>query len=127
MDITAKALELGMMIRDSKEMQDYQKAEIEIQSDPKALTLLNDYKLLQIELVNATREEREKEIIDGITARIDEKENELSQYETTSQFFIAKDNFDKMMKSINDIIIHTISGDQGGCSEEGCSSCSGCK
>jgi len=70
MDIMAKALELGTMIGESDEMQSYNKAEIDVQSDEKALVLLNDYKLLQIEIMNATKEERGEEVIESIKTRL---------------------------------------------------------
>ena len=127
MDIMAKALELGTMIGDSTQMQNYNKAEIEVQSDEKALVLLNDYKLLQIEVMNAAKEDREVEVIDSIKKRLEEKEDELNTHETTKNFFYAKSEFDKLMQTINDVIIHAISGEESCSSSGGCSSCSGCK
>jgi cell fate (sporulation/competence/biofilm development) regulator YlbF (YheA/YmcA/DUF963 family) len=127
MDIMAKALELGTMIGESDEMQNYSKAEIDVQSDEKALALLNDYKLLQIEIMNATKEDRGQEVIESIKARLDAKEDELNTHETTKNFFDAKTAFDKLMHTINDVIIHAISGEESCSSSGGCSSCSGCK
>ena len=127
MDIMAKALELGTMIGESDEMQNYNKAEIDVQGDERALTLLNDYKLLQIEIMNATKEDRGSEIIESIKKRLDEKEDELNNHETTKNFFTAKSEFDKLMHTINDVIIHAISGEESCSSSGGCSSCSGCK
>lgn len=127
MDIIDRARELGTMIGDSAQMENYKKCEIEVQSDEKALALFNDYKLLQIEVVNATKENRGKDIIDSIRERLEAKENEIEAYETTKNFLEAKGEFDGLMHTINDVIIHAITGEES-CSSGGCSSCGGgCK
>lgn len=127
MDITAKAKELGKMIGGSQEMNNLKKAEADIAADEKAASLLNDYKLLQIEMVRATKENKSSDIIDDIKVRLLSKQEEINEYETTRFYLESKSKFDKLMKTINDVIIFAITGEDP-CSPSKCSSCGGgCK
>lgn len=127
MDIITKAKELGESIASSKEMENLKNSEIELEKDRKAKELLNDYKLLQMELVRATKEKREKEIIDSIRLRLMSKQDELNDYDVTKNYLSAKATFDKLMKTVNDVIVFSISGEEP-CSPKKCGSCGGgCK
>lgn len=127
MDIITKAKELGESIASSKEMENLKNSEIELEKDRKAKELLNDYKLLQMELVRATKEKREKEIIDSIRLRLMSKQDELNDYDVTKNYLSAKATFDKLMKMVNDVIVFSISGEEP-CSPKKCGSCGGgCK
>lgn len=127
MDIIDKAKELGSMIAVSRQMEELKKAEVEVEQDDKSKMLLNDYKLLQIELVRATREKRDASIIESIKERLIAKQKELNDYGTTDRYLRAKSTFDNFMKTINNVIIYSISGEEP-CSPSKCSSCGGgCK
>ncbi len=127
MDIIEKAKELGTMIANSPEMEKLTRAEEMMESDQKAKALLNDYKLLQIETVKATKENREKSVIESIKERLLAKQEEINKYEVTVNFIEAKNNFDALMKTINDVIVHSITGEEP-CSSDKCKSCGGgCK
>ena len=126
MDIILKAKELGTMIGSSDEMDRYKKAEAAVENDDRAKTLLNDYKLLQVEVVKATKENREKSIVESLKERLILKQEEINVYEITKEFLEAKSKFDGFMKQINDVIIFGITGEEP-CSSGKCGSCSGCK
>ncbi len=126
MDILTKAKELGRMIADSEEMTKLKKSEVDIAQDGKAEKLLNDYKFLQIEMVRAAKENREKEVVDGLKEKLLSKQEEVNNYSVTKDYLTAKSNFDKFMKTINDVIIFSITGEVP-CSQKNCGSCSGCK
>ncbi|MCX8130662.1 MAG: YlbF family regulator [Clostridia bacterium] len=127
MDVIAKARELGQLIAESPEMNRLSRAEESIERDDTAKRLLEDYKLLQIELVRATKEGRDKDIVDSIKQRLMDKQKEVNEYEVTKNYLESKSDFDKMMKDINNVIIHTITGEEP-CSPNKCGSCGGgCK
>ncbi len=127
MDIILKAKELGDLIADSPEMDRLTLAEETIQMDEKSVELLNEYKKLQIEVVNATKEKKDKEEIDSIRDKLMSKHKELNDYDVTREFFESKMQFDSLMKKINDVIVQAITGDDP-CSSGGCDSCGGgCK
>lgn len=126
MDIFEKAKELGQAIASSKEMDEFKKAEASLEGDEKGQALMKDYKLLQIEVVKATREGRDKEVIESIKNNLLDKQNEINKYSVTGNFLVAKSNLDALMKKVNDVIIFTISGEEP-CSPNKCGSCSGCK
>ncbi|MCR4434356.1 MAG: YlbF family regulator [Clostridiales bacterium] len=124
MDIIQKAKELGQMIGDSEEMLNLKESEAEIEQDDRARTLMNDYKLLQVELVKATREKRDSAIIEEIKGRLVSKQEEINHYDVTARYLTAKKIFDGFMKEINDVIIYSITGEEP-CSSGKCSSCGG--
>lgn len=127
MEIMDKARELGVLIADSDKMLNLKNAEAEVEGDIKAKTLFKEYKELQIELIKANKEKREKEIIESIKAMLMDKQNEVNEYRITKNYINAKNSFDNFMKTINDVIIYTISGEEP-CSPNKCSSCGGgCK
>ncbi len=127
MDILERAKELGTMIGNSQQMEKLKNAEAKVEVDEKSKTLLNDYKLLQVELVKATREKRSEDIIKSIRERLLQKQEEINNYNITSDYFECKTTFDSFMKQINDVIIYAITGEEP-CSPKKCGSCGGgCK
>ncbi len=127
MDILDKAKELGLMIADSEEMKTLNRAEEVLESDEKSKMLLNEYKGLQMGIKRATEEDLGKDAIDLIRDRLFAKQKEINEYEVTKNFYEAKANFDKLMSTINSVIIHSITGEEP-CSPSKCGSCGGgCK
>lgn len=126
MDIIEKAKELGQAIANSEEMNRLKQAEADIENDEKARELLNDYKQLQIEVVRATKEGREKAVVDSIKDRLLDKQEEINLYETTKRYIDAKSSFDGFMKTINNVMIYSITGEEP-CSPTKCGTCGGCK
>ena len=124
MDALIKAKELGETIGDSAELQRLKKSEIALEGDDQGMGLMEDYRLLQIELVKATREKKGEVRIGEIRDMLMAKQTELNTYPITLEYLEAKNAFDGMMKNINDIITFAITGE--GCSSSNCSSCSGC-
>lgn len=126
MDVIQKAKELGEGIKETKELDSLKKCEQEVQSDSKAKLLLNDYRLLQAELIKATKQNKKPEIIENIKRLMADKQKELNSYDITKKYIEARDEFNKLMKTINDVIIFTITGETK-CSSDDCSTCGGCK
>jgi cell fate (sporulation/competence/biofilm development) regulator YlbF (YheA/YmcA/DUF963 family) len=124
MDILDKAKELGHMIGDSTEMTTYKVCEAKVEQDEASQRLLNDYKLLQIEMVRATKENRDKSIIEAIKERLLGKQEEINNYKVTSDYLEAKSALDSLMKRVNDVMIFAITGEES-CSPDKCGSCGG--
>jgi len=127
MDIIEKARELGLMIANSDEMTNFKKSEEGLYQDSKANTILNDLKLLQTELTKAFEETSDKDIIESIKERITAKYQEANNNEILKNYFEASSKFNNLVKTINDVISYSISGEEG-CSPNKCGSCGGgCK
>ncbi|OAT81405.1 YlbF family regulator [Desulfotomaculum copahuensis] len=56
----------------------------------------------------------------------EEMERRMMEHPLIVDFFRAQQDFEGMLEQINNIISEAISGRQEGCSDECCSSCSGC-
>jgi len=127
MDLFEKAKELGELIAESKEMKKLKDYEAAVEADRKAKVLLGEYKLLQIELAKAKKENRDTSIIDGISKLLLEKEKQVNEYETTCKFIEAKNEFDKLIRNVNNVIKFAITGEIE-CTPDKCGSCGkGCK
>lgn len=124
MDILIKARELGEMLGDSKEMQRFKKAEAILERDDRGMGLMEDYRLLQIELVKATREKKGEVQISEVKDMLMAKQKEINTYPITLEYLEAKNEFDSFMKNINDVITFAITGEEA-CSPSKCSSCGG--
>lgn len=123
MDVLIKARELGEILGDSAEMQRLKKAEAILEGDDRGMGLMEDYRLLQIELVKATREKKGEVQIGEVKDMLMAKQTEINNYPITIEYLEAKNEFDSLMKNINDIITFAITGET--CSPSNCSSCGG--
>jgi cell fate (sporulation/competence/biofilm development) regulator YlbF (YheA/YmcA/DUF963 family) len=126
MDIITKARELGEMLADSAEMKALKRAEADMEQDSKASSLFDEYKKLQIELVRATKQKKQPDEISKLKEELLSKQREINGYEITSHYLEAKAKFDSLIKTVNDVMIFAITGEEP-CSSGNCSSCSGCK
>ena len=123
MDVIIKARELGEMLADSPEMQRFKKAEATLEVDDRGMGLMEDYRLLQIELVKATRDKKGEVQISDVRDMLMAKQAEINTYPITFEYLEAKDEFDSLMKNINDVITFAITGEA--CTPSKCSSCGG--
>lgn len=124
MDVLIKARELGETIGESAQLQRMKKAEASLEADERGMGLMEDYRLLQIELVKATREKKGEVQIADLKDMLMAKQTELNTYPVTLEYLEAKNEFDSMMKNINDVITFAITGEEA-CSPSKCSSCGG--
>ena len=125
MDYVEAASALGEAIKESAEFTAWQEAELALMQDEKAQELMNDFKDLQMKLVHGSRDDMDKDELEKIRDTLMEKQRELNEYEITKNYFDCKKGFETMMRTINDIIQHFITGDSGGCGGS-CETCGGC-
>ena len=125
MDYVEAASALGEAIKESAEFTAWQEAELALMQDEKAQELMNDFKDLQMKLVQGSRDDMDKDELEKIRDTLMEKQRELNEYEITKNYFDGKKGFETMMRTINDIIQHFITGDSGGCGGS-CETCGGC-
>ena len=125
MDYVEAASQLGAAIAESTEFQAWKEAETALILDEKAPVLMQEYKDLQVQLVQGSRDDLAKEELEKIRDTLMAKQQELNEYPVTKAYFEGKKGFENMMRTVNDVIQHYVAGGQGGCSGS-CSSCSGC-
>lgn len=125
MDYVEAASALGEAIRESAEFIAWQDAELAMMQDEKAQTLMDAFKDLQMKLVHGSRDDMEKDELEKIRDLLMDKQKELNAYEVTKNYFDGKKGFETMMRTVNDIIQHFITGNSGGCGGS-CESCGGC-
>ena len=125
MDYVEAASALGEAIKESAEFTAWQEAELALMQDEKAQELMNDFKDLQMKLVHGSRDDMDKDELEKIRDTLMEQQRELNEYEITKNYFDGKKGFETMMRTINDIIQHFITGDSGGCGGS-CETCGGC-
>ena len=125
MDYVEAASLLGSAIALSGEFQTWKEAETGVIIDPKAQTLMKEYRDLQTKMVEASRADLAKEELERIRDTLLEKQQELNTYDVTKKYFDAKKGFENMMSTVNDIIQHYLE-DGGGCTGS-CSTCGGCQ
>lgn len=124
MTIIEKAHELGEMIEASEEMKALKEAEKIQAEDDAAQQLVADF---NIKRMNLAREIQSGKITEEEAIK---KNNEafsemVEKSESIKNYVAAKENFDKMVNGINNVINIYIMGKQGGCTHD-CSSCGGC-
>lgn len=125
MDILMKAKELGMLISGSEELRKLQESEIRANKDEKATKMLEEYKSKQMEFMRSLRQGDDKEKVEKLRDELKEKQRELNDYEITRDFLEGKKAFEELMKSVNNVITHEITGESS-CGAGGCASCGKC-
>ncbi|MBR6935149.1 MAG: YlbF family regulator [Clostridia bacterium] len=125
MDYVEAASLLGSSIALSGEFQAWKEAEAALVIDPKAQTLIKEYKDLQVRMVEGSRQDLAKEELERIRDTLMAKQQQLNEYEVTKNYFDAKKGFENMMSTVNDIIQHYLE-DGGGCTGS-CQTCGGCQ
>lgn len=126
MDVLVAASQLGEAIVESEVLKAWKASEAAVMKDEKSQNLMQEFRELQMEMVKASRDNREQQELEKVRDNLLAKQNELNEYELTREYFQARQAFEGMMQSINDILSHYMNGGQeGGCSGS-CSSCSGC-
>jgi len=125
MDAYELARELGEKIYGSEELKRLKTSDALLLGDKKAMTLFDEFRALQKELLQASKDKLDKDSMNGIKERLITKQQELYDYNTTNEYLEAKSAFDKYMKTINDIINFSINGSDG-CTPDKCGSCNGC-
>ena len=125
MDYLEAAALLGQAILESGEYKQFKDAENALLADTKAQQIIMEHKQLQDEMVEASRNDWSKEDLERVRDTLLAKQKELNEYEATKQYLKAKQGFELMMKSVNGVIEHFLSGGDSSCSGS-CSSCSGC-
>lgn len=124
MTIIEKAHELGEMIEASEELKVLKEAEAVQAQDDEAQQLVADF---NIKRMNLAREIQSGKITEEEAIK---KNNEafaemVAKSEAIKNYVDAKDVFDKLVSSVNNVINMHIMGDQGGCTHN-CSTCGGC-
>lgn len=124
MSIIEKARELGEEIASSVELGEMKNAEIAMMSDTEANRLVNEFnekqrKYLELKSkgIDLTREQEEE---------VNDLERRVLDNPLIVDFFRKQQNFEKIIEEINDIISRAIAGESA-CSDDCCSSCSGCQ
>ncbi len=122
-NILIKARELGNLLGESDILNRLKKAEKILENDERGMGLMEDYRLLQIELVKATREKKGEVQLADIRQMLLAKQAEINSYPITLEYIESKNEFDALMKNVNDVITFAISGEE--CVSSNCSSCGG--
>ena len=124
MSILEKAYELGQEISTSKELAEMKNAEMAMMQDNVAQQIIKEFNEKQKVYMDIQRKgeqltESQKEDVQGL-------EKKMLDNPLIYQFFAAQQNFEKVLEEINNIIAKAISGNDHTCSDDCCSSCSGC-
>lgn len=122
-EVLIKARELGETLSVSQELQRLKKAEAILENDEHGMSLMEDHRLLQIELIKAAREKNDEVQIQDIRDLLMSKQLDIDNYQPTREYIEAKNAFDTLMKNVNDVITFAITGEA--CTPDKCSSCGG--
>lgn len=128
MDYVEAATQLGEAIAESGEFIKFRETERAVLGDGKAQQLIQEFRQMQSDMVAASRKEDiSKEDLEKVRDTLLEKQDELNAYEVTKSYFDARQGFEVMMKTVNDILQYYIDGQENaeGCGGD-CSGCSGC-
>ncbi len=129
MDIIEKARELGKMIGESEQFIRMQNAEDAQMNDAQAQELIKSYNEKRSDIGERMKSESlEKNDMIALRQELQNEFNKLMENEVIFEYIEAKKEYEQLMKSVNDVITYSMTGEESSdCSSGGgCSSCSGC-
>ncbi|MBF7083360.1 YlbF family regulator [Desulfallas sp. Bu1-1] len=124
MSILEKAYELGQEIAASRELADMKNAELLMLQNEEAKKIIEEFKEKQKIYMSIQRQG--KELTSSQKEDVERIEKAMLDNPLIYNFFKAQQNFEKVLEEINNIISQAIAGQHASCSDECCSSCSGC-
>lgn len=123
MSVLEKARELGELLAESEQLKRLNSTQAALESDERGMALMEDYRLLQVELIKAAKENGSEVKVNDIKELLMAKQREIDDYKPTFGYIEAKNDFDELMKNVNDVITFAITGEA--CSPSKCASCGG--
>ncbi|AGL01375.1 YlbF family regulator [Desulfoscipio gibsoniae] len=124
MSILEKAYELGQEIAASEELNNMKNAEQSMMADPEAQSIIQEFNTKQKQYLDMQKQGQQ--LTDAQKSEVADLEKRMLDNSLIYSFFQAQQNFEKVLEEINNIISSAITGQQASCSDECCSSCSGC-
>lgn len=124
MSILEKAYELGQEIAASEELNNMKNAEQTMMQDQEAQSIIQEFNAKQKQYLEMQRQGQQ--LTEAQKKEVADLEKRMLDNPLIYSFFQAQQNFEKVLEEINNIISKAITGQQSSCSDECCSSCSGC-
>lgn len=127
MTIAEKAKELGMMIAESEEFINLEKAEIAQNADEEAQKLIAAFTAKRDELTRKiTSPDVTEETMKEVQEQMDEEYKILTSNSNIAAYLEATGKFQNMMNEVNSILSFYINGPQESNCTGSCSTCGGC-
>lgn len=124
MSVIDKARELGDEIASSAELNAMRNAEAVMLQDSEAQKIIQEFQDKQKALYMI--QSQGHQLTDSQKKEVELLENKMLANPLIRDYFQAQQNFEKVLEEINQIIGAAIAGQGNSCSDECCSSCSGC-
>lgn len=126
-EIMQKALELGQMIAQDREVMRVQQLDRAYAENEELQTLMTEYNAqTQVLNVEYAKEERDEEMIAIVQKRVNELYDALASHELITQYRTAQQDVDAFMKAVNEQIQFGITGKRPSACTHDCSTCGGC-
>ena len=126
-EIMQKALELGQMIAQDREVMRVQQLDRAYAENEELQTLMTEYNAqTQVLNVEYAKEERDEEMIAIVQKRVNELYDALASHELITQYRTAQQDVDAFMKAVNKQIQFGITGKRPSACTHDCSTCGGC-
>ena len=126
-EIMQKALELGQMIAQDREVMRVQQLDRAYAENEELQTLMTEYNAqTQVLNVEYAKEERDEEMIAIVQKRVNELYDALASHELITQYRTAQQDVDAFMKAVNEQIQFGSTGKRPSACTHDCSTCGGC-
>ncbi|MBE6689067.1 MAG: YlbF family regulator [Ruminococcaceae bacterium] len=128
MEIIEMAQALGEAIKADGRMARFQKAKEAYDADEKLVAAVKEYNVQKMALNEHLKDEnRDEAVTDAIQRRIEEICNEICASPVMIEYNEAEKALNDFIGLVNMAISCAITGEEMGCTEEKCKTCSGCR
>ncbi|MDP4152099.1 MAG: YlbF family regulator [Bacillota bacterium] len=127
MSVEDKAKELGQAIIEDERYISYEKARLIHDNDEELQAMLVRYDTIRNDLVTENQKGiKDNAKLENLSNAMQVLYDQIIKNENMLSFLNAKNEMEKLMNEVNSIIDFYITGEEGGCSPDKCSGCSGC-
>ena len=126
MDCLELAAQLGQAIAESEETKTLRLKESALLADAAGLKLLEEKRVIQENMVQATRANKPEDEIEAIRSELMTKQAEIDEHQTTREYADAKKLYEKLMQDVNSVVNYYIQGGDSGECTGNCSTCGSC-
>ncbi len=124
MSVLEKAAALAQAIEESEELKIVREKETQLRADKAAEPILSLYFELQQKLFELQEQGKEPEM--DLIEQFNQVQDKMEANPTIAEYYKAQEGLGILLQQVNAMISRALTGDDGGCSDSDCASCSGC-
>ena len=120
--VLTRAEALAQAIADCDELKEARRCQMEVNGDPAAEAIINEFFKLQSQIMES--QNRGEEPSDELNEAFNDVQDKMEGNLKVATYYQAQANLGRLLQEINELITEAVTGEQ--CTDEMCENCTGC-